>query len=474
MRSRRTRIGTWGLIAGLFALGSTGYADRILLRGGGVIDGVVLPPDTSKPGLVHIVTATAAHPYEFRKEQVERVEPAEGPLRDYVARRSTLAETAADHFALGEWCELNQLSGPAQMHYRRAVELDKDHGGAHQKLGHVYQNGRWMSYDEQRQAQGLVRYKGRWVSPEDKAALEQKAAFGAEQESWVRRLKVLRQKLLSGDPAQQQEAEGQLAAIREPAAVLPLLRVLGADPAPVRIRLAQILAAIDGPEAREALVQMILAEPDLDVRRAVLQELQTRHEEETTPRLIKALEDKNPVVVGRAAWALGSLGVVSAVPRLIPKLVKVETKWVMDPLAQRQPGLSATFGSIGPGPVIPPNAGVGTVGGANGSVATGPGFAAGNGSSLPILTGPAVGDGVVAYGATSIPYGDYTGLNFGGANPNRPTARLITNVYNNEEVLLALRRLTGADFGYDVDSWRGWLRSSFRPDTMPERRVPEP
>jgi hypothetical protein len=82
-----------------------------------------------------------------------------------------------------------------------------------------------------------------------------------------------------------------------------------------------------------------------------------------------------------------------------------------------------------------------------------------------------VGEGVVAYGATSVPF---TGLNLGGTNPHRPVMRRVTNVYRNEEVLAALEKLTGVSFGYDIPAWRRWQRQSFRPSTTPERRVPQP
>jgi hypothetical protein len=50
----------------------------------------------------------------------------------------------------------------------------------------------------------------------------------------------------------------------------------------------------------------------------------------------------------------------------------------------------------------------------------------------------------------------------------------MTRVYQNEEVLLALKKLTGQDFGYDVASWRRWLRVGYRAEPAPERRVPQP
>ena len=51
-------------------------------------------------------------------------------------------------YDFGLWCEANKLSGPAQIHFQRAVEIDKSFAPAHKKLGHVELGGRWVSYDE--------------------------------------------------------------------------------------------------------------------------------------------------------------------------------------------------------------------------------------------------------------------------------------------------------------------------------------
>ena len=60
-------------------------------------------------------------------------------------------------------------------------------------------------------------------------------------------------------------------------------------------------------------------------------------------------------------------------------------------------------------------------------------------------------------------------------NPNRPTMRVQTDVYRNEAVLLALRKLTGVDFGYEVNAWNRWVAQSYRPSSStPGRRVPQP
>jgi hypothetical protein len=447
------------------------HADRILIRGGGEIEGVVLPADAARPGMVRVLTATTSRPLEFKADQVASVERKHDALREYLERAQEVDATAQAEYDLGEWCEQQGLSGPAKNHYRASVEHDPSFAPGHKKLGHVLHNGTWMTYDEQRTVQGLIKHKGRWISLQEKEALDEKEAFSSEQDAWFRRLKVIRQKLASPDARVREQAESQLVNIREAAAIKPLMRVFGADDASTRVRLAQLIAAVAGPEARDALIRLLITEPVLTVRQATLHELETLHEAETPDRLIKALESKDQIVVARAGWALGSLGTLKAVPKLISVLVKVEVKWIFDPTSQAQPNMSVGLVEAGPGPAIPAGAGGFAVPGASGTVS--PGYIAG-GVSVPVLTGPVVGEGVVAYGATSVPFGTFTGLNLGGTNPHRPVMRRVTNVYRNEEVLAALEKLTGVSFGYDIPAWRRWQRQSFRPSTTPERRVPQP
>lgn len=110
-----------------------------------------------------------------------------------------------------------------------------------------------------------------------------------------------------------------------------------------------------------------------------------------------------------------------------------------------------------------------------------------NGSSIGFLTPPAVGPGVVAYGAVSVPYlspynpylpgsPGMTGFNVGGGlmSSRGPIPRMVTVSYQNVEVRDALALLTTVDFGYEIDEWRQWMSRNFDPNPEPVRRVPQP
>jgi hypothetical protein len=100
-----------------------------------------------------------------------------------------------------------------------------------------------------------------------------------------------------------------------------------------------------------------------------------------------------------------------------------------------------------------------------------------NNNDIAFLTPPTVSAGAVAYGVMSLPayalpYG--FSLNVGAQIDNRPEPRVVTFTYRNVEVLAALEKMTGQDFGYDINSWRRWVSREFNPTPKPARQVTQP
>lgn len=452
LRSIR-RVGMW-VAAWCGILLTPARADVIELRGGGQVQGKVVP-DPKNKDRVQVLLFQGRHPLSFQKAQIVQVIPKASPLDDYVVKRAKAAATAEAQYQLGYWCDQNRLRDMAKIHYEQALAFDPDFGPAHEKLGHTKVEGSWMTRDDLSAAQGLVKYKGRWITAEEKSKREDAEKLNASQGSWIRRLRMLRQALISGAPDRQREAETQLMAIRDPDAVVPLLRVFGQDDAPRRTLLSLVLSSIAGPEATAGLVQRILDEPDGEVRSITFDYLKQRKDPKTTVRLIKALGNPDVTVINRAAWALGNLNAVDSVPHLVPVLITYEDRIVTPPL---------DGGSIS-GPNIP--------------VAPGIVPRAYNNYGVIYTTPPQVSTGAFAMGLGAAPwYATPPGAIPGGmaALPAKPPqdAHVETFSYRNVEVLGALQKLTGQDFGFDADAWHRWITRSFNPHPNPVRRVPQP
>ena len=86
------------------------------------------------------------------------------------------------------------------------------------------------------------------------------------------------------------------------------------------------------------------------------------------------------------------------------------------------------------------------------------------------MTPPAVSQGAVAFGATVVPFYQLPGsVGTPGTQIPQPEPRVVPFTYRNVEVLAALQKLTGEDFGYDIPSWRNWISRKFNP--IPSQHV---
>jgi hypothetical protein len=439
-----------------------------------------LEPDPDHAGRVRIWLLNSKNPLSFEKSRIQDVVAQPSPLDEYLTRRARASSDANAQYELGLWCERNKLSSLAPSHYEAAIAIDREFEPAHQKLGHTLHEGHWLTRDEMLQAQGLVKFRGKWVTPEEKSQYQSNVKLAGAQASMVRRFRLLRQAIFEGTEERRREAEEQLLKVRDPAAIVPLVRVFGDDVPESRQLLIRALGGIPGPEAASALVTQLLIESDNLLRSAALEELRNREDRAVEFRLTRALNSSNIAIVNRAAWAIGRLGLISAVPQLIPALISIvdQSVWVNSDGGPLASGVGSGIPSYSAYPMT------GALIGANQS-------------SIAVLTPPAVGPGAVAYGAVAVPFSVYAGVGYapgtgfppvsplgGGvaappgpttATPSRgPVMQLVQVPYRNQEVHDALVTLTGKDFGYNIDAWRSWLSREFNPNPDPARRVPQP
>jgi hypothetical protein len=414
-----------------------------------------LIPDPTDKGRLLLYRETGKTPMSLLAAQVTGVDPEPSRLDEFAARKRRPDPSAEDEFALGTWCLENRLPDLATGQYEAAIKLDPEFAPAREALGHVFHEGRWLTSEQARSAKGLVYHKGKWITPEEAAQRKVEDAMTAEQTTWRRKLGVLLRSYRAGPENRRNDVELQLMAIRDTSAIPGLLASFGAADEPAARRLAaQVLAAIPAPEGAEGLVTRILMEKDDDVREATLAELAKRDDPIVVERLLGALRSKSEVMINRSAWALGRLQAIETVPRLVDALISSERRLVF---VDSNPRMAASTAGV---PAAAPNGGLLFMGGRN----------------IPILTGPAVAPGAVAFGATSTPAIDYyAGMNASMPGPNRgPVAVNRTFKRENTEVLAALQSLTGQDFGYDVAAWKRWIGRMFQPAPPPVRVVPQP
>ncbi len=439
-------------------------ADKLVLKGGGTLRGVVISKDKDS---FMVQTESSVRPLKLARSKVEEIVREKSAIDEYLELKKSTPETASSMFDFGQWCDEHKLKSLGKHYYECAVELDKEFEPAHKKLGHIKYEEQWLTQDQYKEAQGLVKVKGKWVSPEEKAKQQAAAALSAEQESWKKRIRILYQAYNYGTAAKRRDAELQLLAIQDAAAVPGIVQVLGSEPSPaVRLMMSRILGAIKGSEAGLALANAVMVDTDKTVCDALVGELKLHQEPKTMALFFKALKAENPIFVNRSAWVLGELGNLSAVPKLVPVLITSREKIVAETTTVDNGGVG--FGSIAPG--APGAGGASRAGG----VGVG-GASAMNMSGVPygVVPQAVVGPGVVAYGAA--PLGAYgAGANSMIPPPRSTSYRFEREVFYNVEVLNALKKMTGQDFQFDGVAWKNWITAKFQADKKPSRKAPEP
>jgi tetratricopeptide (TPR) repeat protein len=158
---------------------ATAAADVYHMKDGRSIEGSLVRETQTQ-----YVVKTIGGEQTLDKSAVASVDKKSSPKDEFDQKFKACKPTDAEEFyQLGLWCEQNKLKAEAVKTFKKALEIDPQHEGAHKALGHVQYKGAWMTpaerdavvkkeeVDEQK-ASGKVQYKGQWVTPEEKANLE--------------------------------------------------------------------------------------------------------------------------------------------------------------------------------------------------------------------------------------------------------------------------------------------------------------
>jgi hypothetical protein len=112
---------------------------------------------------------------------------ARGEYHQRLATIHRLDEGPEALFALTEWCRSKKLFGEMRRTAKAVLAADPDHQGAHEVLGHMRVEGRWLPKRDAMEALGFVLYKDRWLP------LDEVADLRAEEGRVQRRMKLQRE-----------------------------------------------------------------------------------------------------------------------------------------------------------------------------------------------------------------------------------------------------------------------------------------
>src|SRR5262249_25111276 len=135
-----------------------------------------------------IKTATGGQ-VTLNADQVKEVKKQSPAEIQYEKIRSNYPDTVEGQWKLAEWCRENRLPKQRKAHAERVIQLDANHAPARHALGYSQIQGRWVTQAGLMKENGYVRYKGKWVLPQEVAILEQRDKEDKAQKDWGIKLK---------------------------------------------------------------------------------------------------------------------------------------------------------------------------------------------------------------------------------------------------------------------------------------------
>ena len=261
---------------------------------------------------------------------------------------------------------------------------------------------------------------------------------------WLKRIRLIEiRNLRSNNGAEFEKGRQQILAVKDEAAVGPMVSVLYGPNARYRgllIEALTALAAADSDVAQAYLQEIAVGDGSAPHRRRAVDALKTYSGDKPTDRLLAHLAlDEVPIIRSRAATALATLQERRAVWLLVERLVTEDVRMVggevwsgtMQLDIRAQMAGAPTFRRA----II--SAAVPTLG-----IATAP-------IDLPEVN--------IIDVATTIAMADKGHM--------IPTYQRVRTEH--PEVLAALKQLTGKDFGYNQPAWQRWLQSEEAAKVVP-------
>ena len=172
-----------------WVLPAPALADILELRDGRLVEGTVV--QDGDDFLIFSRFGISAFP----KAEVVKHTPAK-PVDEQI--KEHLAKLAPDDVKnralLAKWLKTIGRTGEATSLAKQVLERDPESRVAHEVLGHVRFQGRWMTEEEKQKARGLERHGDRWYTPQ-----EWKNVSGADRKAAEEKEKELERKRLGED-----------------------------------------------------------------------------------------------------------------------------------------------------------------------------------------------------------------------------------------------------------------------------------
>jgi hypothetical protein len=295
--------------------------DVLELANGGRVEGKLVDSTDGKRDTVRIELA-AGGTLVLPRTQVARVDSTSEAEAEYRERSRTSADTVEAHWNLAEWCRRHKLRALAQKHLTRILELEPNHEPARAILGFRRNDGQWMTRDDVMESRGMVMYEGKYVTRQHVELLEKLKEAKTSHADWANRLEQLRRWLTGRRQDRSAQALAEIQSIQDPAAAESVVATLRREEVPQLKRMwLEVASRLDHPATVDALVELSLMDPDPELRHDSLEYLMKSGRRGLLTPYIRALKDKDNVIVNRAGAALGQIGDQDAMGPLVDALI---------------------------------------------------------------------------------------------------------------------------------------------------------
>lgn len=412
-------------LCGLYLAPQCATADLIKLKNGGEVRGEIRGGSAGAKADPIVIETLSGSVVAIARKHTQFVTRRPLKVEVYETRARKTPRTLDAQWKLAEWCRTEGLTEQRKTHLRVILELDPEHRTARRALGYSKYDGKWMTREEWCKSRGLVKYRGRYITPEELVLLKGNEKELEREREWFRKVRLWKRWLSAGNANRRAVGLAELRSITNPDAVTAVAKNLRDEPnSRLRSLCVSILAQIKGPRPIRALAYMSMFDADYQIRYAALNAIPEKQYATAMPQFVAALKNDSVLIVRRAGVGLQRVADERAIPALIAALVTTHQYKVRvpDTKGTLNFGTNGSFGSGGGQGALPPQI-------------------------EAMLRAGQLPNGVI--------------VNNPQVNQMQRTKVVtIKRDHQNREVLAALQRVTGKNFGFNKRDWRLWLASS--------------
>lgn len=376
-------------------LAASASADVVSLLNGGQVRGTLQTADDAP---VVVVATLLGGKISIEQSEIGDIEHRSPLVEEYESRARDVADTIEARWSLAEWCHDNGLNEQREEQLSLLLTIDPNHADARKGLGHVRHDGKWLTRDEWMTSRGYVVHEGKYVTQREHARLQLAEELRGANAEWFPKVRQWLVWMGGSNPQLAAEALANFKSLHDPDALPAVVNFcLSSGDNSMRMMGVKLLGQMPGPKPVEPLVRLSIYDSEHDIRIAARGAIQPEQRRRAQDLYVHELYVESNRAVRRAAAGIREVGDMSAVPALV---------WA---LTTRHCGLTQGSFRMANGERVP--------------------------SYVPADMAP---DPRIPFSISSCSRKEWV------ANP---------------EVLDALKKITGQDFGFDKRAWAAWWRT---------------